>query len=111
VKAIKSIVLVLTSCLFFYSCGPVLIGGLIWKSQKNKTEKSKFLQELNRVNTEREKAGLAPLNKCVEVYHFDPGWAAKMPDCQSVIDSLLALQILPDSTKVFKSERRDNDSW
>jgi len=72
----------------FYSCLPVLVGGLIYKSSKSEGEKREFLADFNRNNTEREKSGLPPLNKCREIYQFDPGWAYELADCRAMVDSL-----------------------
>ncbi len=98
------LVLVCVFALLLANCAAVLVGGLIWKSSKSKSEKAAFLVQLREINLEREKAGLAPLDKCIEMYHFDPGWARQTADCRQKIDSLLAAGIAPDSTKVF-----DND--
>ena len=93
----------MTMCaLFLYSCLPVLVGGIIWKSSKSANEQREFLQELNRINLEREKAGLKPLDVCTEMYHFDPGWAQDNADCKEKIAALIKAGIKPDSTRVFK---------
>lgn len=88
--------------LLLSGCVPVLIGGLMMQSSKSDTDKREFLTELNRINIEREKAGLRPLDKCMEMYHFDPAWAAEMADCKEKIDSLQNAGVQPDSTKLFK---------
>lgn len=91
--------------LLLSGCLPVLVGGLIYQSSKSEGEKREFIAELNRINIEREKAGLKPLDKCIEMYHFDAGWAAEKADCKGRIDSLQMAGVPPDSTKVF----REND--
>lgn len=99
-------VLIIICCLAAFSltdCAAVLVGGLIWKSSKSKSEKAEFLIELRQINLEREKAGLTPLDECIEMYHFDPGWAREKAHCRRKIDSLLAAGIQPDSTKVFEA--------
>jgi len=100
VRARQFLLGVLLAVMCLEGCAPVLVGGLIWKSRKSKEEKRIFLQELNRINLEREKAGLDPLDKCIELYHFDPGWARTSADCKTKIDSLIAAGIQPDLTKV-----------
>jgi len=95
----KRLILLLTLLLSLDACAPVLVGGMLWKSRKSKQEKNQFLQELNKVNLEREKAGLQPLDKCIEMYHFDPGWAKQTADCRVKIDSLIAAGVKPDSSK------------
>jgi len=84
------------------SCAAVLVGGLIWKSSKSHSEKAEFLEQLRTINLEREKAGLEPLDECIQMYHFDPGWAERNAHCRNKIDSLLAVGVQPDSTKVFQ---------
>ena len=101
-KHLKSINIIVALSFFLAGCVPVLVGGLIWKSNRSQGEKNQFLQELNKINMEREKAGLKPLNQCVEMYHFDPGWAAESADCKAIIDSLQKAGVKPDTTKVFK---------
>ena len=90
----------LLTAMLVNGCAAVLVGGLIYKSSKSKQEKNEFLQELNRINLEREKVGLQPLDRCVEMYHFDPGWAMASADCRAMIDSLIAADVQPDSAKV-----------
>ena len=99
-KARSFLLGVLLAVMCLEGCAPVLVGGLIYKSRKSKEEKNKFLQELNRTNLEREKAGLKPLDKCIEMYHFDASWAKESADCKMKIDSLIAAGVQPDSTKV-----------
>lgn len=62
-------------------CVPVLVGGLIYKSVKSNEEKATFTTNLQKTNTEREKAKLKPLDWCSETYKFDKGWATENPQC------------------------------
>jgi hypothetical protein len=101
-KIPKRMSLVLFLSILLSGCVPVLIGGLMYQSSKTEAEKNQFLIEFNKNNLEREKAGLKPLDICIEMYHFDPGWAAEMADCKEKIDSLEKAGIKPDSTQVFK---------
>lgn len=66
-------------------CAAVLVGGLIYKSTKSNEEKAAFTTNLQRTNTEREKARLPPLDWCSEAYKFDKGWAAENTDCAARI--------------------------
>jgi len=86
-------------CVLVGGCAPVLVGGLIWKSTKSKEEKAEFLRDLRAINLEREKAGLKPLDRCVEMFHFDPGWAAQTPGCERCVDSLRVLGYGPPPEK------------
>jgi hypothetical protein len=94
------LIAVLLAGLALSGCAAVLVGGLIMKSSKSKGQKQEFLSNLQQVNLEREKAGLQPLNECIEMYHFDPGWAYEKPHCRKTIDSLKKAGIEPDSTAV-----------
>ncbi len=98
-RQIRVGVFVVVAALMLSGCAAVLVGGLLWKSSKSKTQKQEFLQDLRRINLEREVAGLKPLNECVEMYHFDPGWAQEKAHCRRVIDSLMAIGVEADSTK------------
>lgn len=71
--------------LFLVGCLPVLVGGLILHSSKSNAEKRAFLSALETTNTERERAGLQPLDTCSEKYKFDPGWAAQDSLCMARI--------------------------
>jgi hypothetical protein len=53
--------------------------GLIYKSTKSNEEKAAFTTNLQRTNTEREKAKLKPLDWCSD--KFDKGWATENTDC------------------------------
>src|SRR5258707_4190062 len=98
----KKSISVMLLCVCLSGCLPVLVGGIIWKSSKSSNEQKEFLQELNRLNLEREKAGLKPLDVCTEMYHFDPGWAQSNDDCKEKIAALIKAGVKPDSSKVFK---------
>jgi hypothetical protein len=63
------------------ACVPVLVGGLILKSSKSKSQKREFITQLQNTNMERERQGLKPLDVCSEKYKFDPGWAQEDPVC------------------------------
>jgi len=96
----KLLILALALSLLLSGCAAVLVGGLIYKSSKSKQQKQEFLQNLREVNIQRELAGLEPLNECIEMYHFDPGWALQKAHCKRTIDSLKIAGVKPDSTKV-----------
>ena len=66
---------------FLSGCAAVLVGGLIYKSVKTNEEKAAFTTNLQKTNTDREKAGLAPLDWCSEAYKFDKGWAVDNEAC------------------------------
>ena len=76
-----------TMCLLsLCGCIPVLVGGMFYKSVKTNEEKAAFTTNLQKTNTDREKAGLKPLDWCSEVYKFDKGWGTENPDCAKRIE-------------------------
>jgi len=89
-KILKVLAAALAIAVCTTSCVPVLVGGLIMKSSKNKGQKQEFLSQLQRTNAQREASGLEPLNVCIEMYRFDPGWAADHGECDWLIDSLIS---------------------
>ena len=101
IKIIKFALLTLCAALILQGCAAVVVGVLVNKSSKSKQQKNLFLTEFNKINLEREKAGLPPLDKCVEMFYFDPGWAREHAECKSKIDSLVAAGVQPDTTHVL----------
>jgi len=87
-KSIKLLLILIVFSIFLYGCAAVLVGGLLMKSSTSEKQKTKFLIELQKTNIEREKNGLKPLDRCIEIYHFDPGWAEELDDCAFKVDSL-----------------------
>jgi hypothetical protein len=90
----STIAATLALALTMSGCLPVLVGSAIVssgnKSSSTTQARQRFLSELQKNNTEREKNGLKPLNVCVEMYNFDQDWALDHPECKAVIDSLNA---------------------
>ncbi len=66
-------------------CLPVLIGGAFYQDAKKRQTRESFMTEFRKINLEREKNGLEPLDLCTEKYHFDRGWAQKDPGCRERI--------------------------
>jgi hypothetical protein len=67
-------------------CVAALVGGAFYYKAKGKEEKKDFLEQYNKTNIERHKAGLPPLDLCTEKYHFDEGWAKNDPACKARIE-------------------------
>jgi hypothetical protein len=76
------IVLLTVLSLILSGCAAALIGGLFYKSVKTNEEKALFTTNLQKTNTEREKAKLKPLDWCSEAYKFDKGWAIENKECE-----------------------------
>ncbi len=64
-----------------------LVGGAFYGSSKSDEEKREFMEDFNKNNTKREKAGLAPLDLCAEKYHFDEDWAKDDPQCKKRVEA------------------------
>lgn len=62
-------------------CAAVLVGGLMYDHTKSREDKAKFTENFQKQNLEREKAGLAKLDWCSEVYKFSKSWANEQPGC------------------------------
>ena len=70
-----------------FGCIPIIASALILSGDKNRAERREFMSRLQETNTQREIAGLEPLDWCVEVYAVDRGWAFDDPECRvRVID-------------------------
>lgn len=67
--------------LLLSGCIPTIIGAAVYKSSKTKQAKQAFMEDFNKTNIEREKAGLQPLDLCTEKYGFDKKWADDDPVC------------------------------
>lgn len=80
-RTIGKIALVAVCGLVLSGCAAALVGGLIYKSVKSNEEKAAFTTNLQKTNTEREKAKLKPLDWCSEAYKFDKGWATENAPC------------------------------
>ena len=62
-------------------CAPVLIASAFYDHSKNRDARATFVEEYNRQNLEREKASLAPLKWCEELYRFDKNWYVTDKTC------------------------------
>lgn len=62
-------------------CAAVLVGGLIYDHTRSREEKKQFTEDFRKENLEREKAGLAKLDWCSEVYKYSRSWAMEQTGC------------------------------
>jgi hypothetical protein len=62
-------------------CAAVLVGGLIYDHTRSREEKKQFTEDFRKQNLEREKAGLAKLDWCSEVYKYSRSWAMDQAGC------------------------------
>ena len=83
----KSAKLAVTTPISLISSAATLVGGAFYNSANPEEEKSEFMENFNKTNREREKAGLAPLDLCTEKYQFDEGWAKDDPQCKKRVEA------------------------
>ena len=62
-------------------CAAVVAGGIFYDHARSREDKRQFTENFNKQNLEREKAGLAKLDWCSEVYKFSKSWATEQPGC------------------------------
>ena len=62
-------------------CAAVVAGGIFYDHARSREDKRQFTENFNKQNLEREKAGLAKLDWCSEVYKFSKSWANEQPGC------------------------------
>jgi hypothetical protein len=62
-------------------CAAVLVGGLIYDHTRSREERKQFTEDFRKQNLEREKAGLAKLDWCSEVYKYSRSWAMEQLGC------------------------------
>ncbi len=67
-------------------CLPVLIGSMAYSGAQGDATRQKWLEEFNKMNFEREKAGLKPLDYCTEARRFDTKMADTDPMCAKLAE-------------------------
>lgn len=90
--------------LFSLNCAPVLVGGMIAKSSSTRKQRQLFMENLNKTNLEREKAGLLPLDVCIAKYQFDKGWAMKDSGCKKILNAYIRGEIDIYGQKIVKKK-------
>lgn len=82
-KSVKAIILSINlfSLFSISGCIPVLIGSYAYSGAQADATRQKWLEEYNKMNFEREKAGLQPLDYCTEARRFDTKMADADPKC------------------------------
>lgn len=88
-KQIKIILLFLLLCEFiFTNCVPAAIIAGAMATSSSKKSKQQWTAELQKVNLEREKAGLKQLDWCEEAFKFKKSWALKDRDCKEKLKTM-----------------------
>jgi hypothetical protein len=82
-------------------CIPLLIGAAVYSNAQTDATKQKFLDDFNKTNLEREKAGLKPLEYCSELRRLDDNLAKNDEECKK-LDAQKAQQAAnPPATPTF----------
>lgn len=80
-KIIAKLAAAIAAGFMLSGCAAVLVGGLMYDHSTSREDKRKFTENFNQQNLEREKAGLAKLDWCSEVYKYSKSWAKDQPGC------------------------------
>lgn len=100
---------VLFFTLFSLKCAPVLVGGLIAKSSSSRKQRQLFMENLNKTNLEREKAGLKPLDVCIAKYQFDKSWALKDKSCKKILNAYIRGEVDVYGQKIKKNDKEKSE--
>ncbi len=81
-------------------CIPMIIGAVAYSGAQSDATKQKFLDDFNKTNLEREKAGFKPLEYCVELGRFDAKLAEADAECKKktelrATDTSLSIEAKP----------------
>jgi hypothetical protein len=62
-------------------CAAVAVGAYAYNNSEKREARQKFIEDYNKTNIEREKAGLKPIELCEAKRSFDPEWAEEDKVC------------------------------
>jgi len=79
---INKILLLLLALSILQGCAAVAVGSYAYNNSEKRESRQKFIQDYNKTNLEREKAGLKPIDLCEGKRSFDPEWAEEDKACQ-----------------------------
>jgi hypothetical protein len=80
-------------------CIPAIIGAVAYSGAQSDATKQKFLDDFNKTNLEREKAGLKPIDYCVELRRFDAKLAEQDGECKKQTEMGAKESATPPSTQ------------
>ncbi len=80
-KKLATIASLLAAGFVLSGCAAVVAGGIFYDHARSREDKRQFTETYNKQNIEREKAGLAKLDWCSEVYKFSKSWANEQAGC------------------------------
>lgn len=89
IKTIIKLSIAVITSLSLTGCIPFLIGAAVYANAQTDATKQKFLDDFNKTNLEREKAGLKPLEYCSELRRLDDTMAKNDDECKK-LDALKA---------------------
>jgi len=101
IKTIIKLSIAAITSLSLTGCIPFLIGAAVYANAQTDATKQKFLDDFNKTNLEREKAGLKPLEYCFELRRLDDTMAKNDDECKK-LDALKAERAAnPPATPTF----------
>ena len=101
IKTITRLSIAALAAFSLTGCIPMLIGAAVYSSAQTDATKQKFLDDFNKTNLEREKAGLKPLEYCSELRRLDATIAKNDDECKK-LDAQKAEQAAnPPATPTF----------
>ena len=74
--------MLLCTTLALTGCIPMIIGAVAYSGAQSDATKQKFLDDFNKTNLEREKAGFKPLDYCIELRRLDAKLAEQDSECK-----------------------------
>ena len=78
-----AILLALAACANLTSgCAAVVAGAIFYDHAEARKDRAAFTADFRKQNLDREKAGLAPLDWCQELYRTKPSWFAEDKTCK-----------------------------
>jgi hypothetical protein len=81
-RASVFVLLLLSTLIGLTGCIPAIIGAVAYSGAQSDATKQKFLDDFNKTNLEREKAGLKPIDYCLELRRFDAKMAEQDGECK-----------------------------
>ena len=101
IKTIIRLSIAALAALSLTGCVPMLIGAAVYSSAQTDATKQKFLDDFNKTNLEREKAGLKPLEYCSELRRLDDNMAKNDDECKRLEAQKAEQAANPPSTPTF----------
>ena len=101
IKTITRLSIAVLAALSLTGCIPLLIGAAVYSNAQTDATKQKFLDDFNKTNLEREKAGLKPLEYCSELRRLDDTLAKNDEECKKLDAQKASQAANPPATPTF----------